>query len=379
MLRLGIKSIVIINLLLFGFTAPVNAAEPTSLNSKWELEQSEQFSSMSSELRESLKDKLVIFVAGFWNEASTPFLRYFGAALEAVQEGLQMKAIRFYPKSYAFKTNVDDLYKLVVDSYEKYHLPIILIGHSKGGLECLHVTLEHPELVLDGKVERVVLLQATIHGTPLFADNPTNWANWFTKNILARFVEGYKSLEPEEAKKGVEEAFNHFKNYLKELFEQKSETYHVNWEIVHNSIYHAPTFTEYTGRTLLTQYCHLWLGDLQDHGKKNDGLLRLEDQQYDRIGIVLDEVESDHSGLALTYDLDDSEECLSSFSVARGVFSSVGYLCQKVGIPVPISYIVGIGDVVGGLLGGHSKATQKAYFIALLGHIYPQAPIIHDS
>src|SRR5688572_28057863 len=119
----GIKAFFILHILLLSLTAFANPTELVTLDSKWKMEQVEQFSSMSPQLRESLKGKLVIFVAGFWNEASTPFLRYFGAGFEAVQDELQMEAIRFYPKSYLFKSNVEDLYKLVVGSFKKYNRP----------------------------------------------------------------------------------------------------------------------------------------------------------------------------------------------------------------------------------------------------------------
>ncbi len=368
MLQLGVRYLLIANLLFFGFTALATVPDSSSLTSKWKMEQDAQFSSMSLELRESLKGKLVIFVAGFWNEGTTPFLRYFGAGLEAAQEDLQMTAIRFYPKSYSFKGNAEELSKLVVDSYEQYHKPIILIGHSKGGLECLYVALKHPDLILNGIIERMVLLQAAIHGTQLL-ENSENWLVWFSKKTISRLFEGLSVLEPQGAKEIIEEAFTSFKNYFETTFQKESEEFQVNWKKVHNCIYHAPTYAEHTSRTVLTQSCHFWLGDLRAHGQ-NDGLLRIADQQYAGIGVVLDTVESDHTSLVLTRGIDDSDECIGSFRLLHSLYGSVNSACQRVGISLPTASVVQAGDTFGNLLGGHSKAIQKAYFTALFGHIY---------
>lgn len=368
MLQYGVKYLIIVNLLFIGFTARAGVPDSPNLTLKWKMEQDVQFSSMSLELRESLKGKLVIFVAGFWNEGTTPFLRYFGAGLEAAQEDLHMTAIRFYPKSYSFKGNAEELSKLVVDSYEQHHKPVILIGHSKGGLECLYVALKHPDLILNGIIERMVLLQAAIHGTQLL-ENSENWLVWISKKTVSRLFEGLSVLEPRGAKENIEEAFASFKDYFEMTFQKGSEEFQVNWEKVHNCIHHAPTYAEHTSRTVLTQYCHFWFGDLRAHGK-NDGLLRLADQQYEGIGVVLDTVESDHTSLVLTRGIDDSNECIGSFRLLHSLYGSVNSACQKVGISLPTASVVQVGDSFGRLLGGHSKANQKAYFTALFGHIY---------
>jgi pimeloyl-ACP methyl ester carboxylesterase len=114
----------------------------------------------------------LVFVGGFLNEIARfwPAGNYFRQNIRAVREvDAAARAYKvFPPSSRGFERNVAFLMERCIQAYQEGgRRPLIIIGHSKGGAEALLTVLRHPDLVLGGMVDDVVLVQAAIGGSPL--------------------------------------------------------------------------------------------------------------------------------------------------------------------------------------------------------------------
>jgi pimeloyl-ACP methyl ester carboxylesterase len=111
----------------------------------------------------SLAGREVLFVAGFLNEAIPG---YFAVNAKVSRELGATTSVLAPPSSLSLEDNT----ALVVRELERltqYQRGLVLLGHSMGGASSLLAVLEHPELVLDGRVECVIVVQGAIGGSPL--------------------------------------------------------------------------------------------------------------------------------------------------------------------------------------------------------------------
>ena len=111
------------------------------------------------------------------NELAALVGNYFADNLIEMQKlGLPYTHLR-YSSQRAIPRNAETLFHDIIDISAKVcclfcaeigalHLtrpqvrrPLVLIGHSMGGAEALHVVLAHPELLIDRVVDRVVCIQ----------------------------------------------------------------------------------------------------------------------------------------------------------------------------------------------------------------------------
>jgi len=119
-----------------------------------------------------LETRTVVFVGGFMNEIvrhrlAGNYFRQNTAAVRSVSPGTAVFRV-FPPSSRAMSDNVEFLRERLADAWEQGgRRPLTVIGHSKGGAETLLTMLRHPELVLEGRVDDVVLIQSSIGGSPL--------------------------------------------------------------------------------------------------------------------------------------------------------------------------------------------------------------------
>jgi len=69
--------------------------------------------------------------------------------------------------SYPMSHNSELIYSYLVKRFQKTGKTQIVVAHSKGAGELLLALLFHPELIKNGIVDKVVLMQAVIGGSPL--------------------------------------------------------------------------------------------------------------------------------------------------------------------------------------------------------------------
>src|SRR5439155_12749343 len=109
--------------------------------------------------------------AGFLNGAIPG---YFNDNIEVVQTEYKADASAIYPSSLAGMTDDAELVRATaLENFEKTKKPVVLVGHSKGGASVVLAVLRHPELMLEGKVDRVVAIQGAFGGSPV-ADGLTD-------------------------------------------------------------------------------------------------------------------------------------------------------------------------------------------------------------
>ena len=109
----------------------------------------------------SLEGRHVIFVAGFLNELIPG---YFVDNVAVTQE-LGADTSTLFPAS--SRSLADDVGLIENELAAHSQKKVVLVGHSKGGAGVLLTVLEHPELVLSGKVECVIVVQGAVGGSPL--------------------------------------------------------------------------------------------------------------------------------------------------------------------------------------------------------------------
>ena len=108
----------------------------------------------------SLAGRHVVFVAGFLSELIPD---YFTDNVAVTRELGAQTSTLFPPSSRGL---LDDV-ALIEQEISRRTSPLVLVGHSKGGAGVLLTVLQHPELILLGRVQCVIVLQGAIGGSPL--------------------------------------------------------------------------------------------------------------------------------------------------------------------------------------------------------------------
>ena len=171
-----------------------------------------EFFCARSTFREHSKDKFqskhIVFVDGLLNEAAQLVGNYFCDNISEVGAlGINHTHLG-YISNVPVPENAEKLFIDIHNIYKKENLPLILIGHSKGGAECLYCVLKYPELLLSGLVDRVVLIHPAVGGSPLAYRVSDNMAGRSFSKYLG---EGLVSLRPDVSKKNFDKVFESFR------------------------------------------------------------------------------------------------------------------------------------------------------------------------
>ena len=322
--------------------APLPAHANFTLAENWDREVAAPMSLFSNtpELLESLRQRHVVFITGVMNEFTRPF--YFKAFRETLEQDLKMTTSRFDPSSLLTpeaNAKILNQYLQSLDHQRKKEKkcgPIILVGHSKGGAEIFYTAQQHSDLILNGTVENMLIIQGAIQGSQLLQDDRAWWpikivknhiSPWFgnsyqsldthhaipsCKRLITEFREFCKFRDPSELQKLYEpgpegRGFARFNEFEKPERPQPKNPHtedrsdsHPIFKMVSNKLHYVLTHEDPENQMFLTRTGIWWCGnDLTQIGK-NDGFLALEHQMHADIGNVLGEVRADHSALALS-------------------------------------------------------------------------------
>lgn len=97
--------------------------------------------------------KTVIFIPGIWMPASsTCFLRQ-----RVARCGFDVRSFKYASVLNPWQKNIDTLYQFV----SKFGSPVVLVGHSLGGLLSAETVKQHPGL----NVEQIIMLGSPIAGS----------------------------------------------------------------------------------------------------------------------------------------------------------------------------------------------------------------------
>lgn len=161
-----------------------------------------------------------VLIAGFLNELGSK--DYFLNVQNHLSD-LGIKSERIYPSS--LKTAEDNSNWLAQQLEEKFitgeRRPLITVGHSKGGQESIITSLDHPELILSGKVARVVTLQSAIAGNELFKNIP--FGSLFSRYAL---IPQLRALNPEKLVHVISERLVKLAQHNPETYAQISKATH---------------------------------------------------------------------------------------------------------------------------------------------------------
>ncbi|MES2505000.1 MAG: hypothetical protein V4534_09010 [Myxococcota bacterium] len=235
-----------------------------------------------------LADKHVLFVSGVMNELVSYIPGYFVDCRESVEKELGGKSSYFGPPS---KNSISENAVILRDQvlkafFENGQKPLVILAHSKGAAEILYLVLEQPAFMLDNLIEKIVLIQGAIGGTPL-ANEPNGW---FAYEYLSRWIDfNAIALSQIEARRVFAEAFE---SYL-------SQTTKAQQQNISSRIYYVRTQEELENLSLSIRLgLKVARSDLKAKGA-NDGFLLTAAQMHPDIGVDLGVLQADHLSLVL--------------------------------------------------------------------------------
>jgi hypothetical protein len=246
---------------------------------RWNLEKAKPFAGMRIQTLHALRDRHVLFISGILNEL--PGGGYFANNIRAVKKEIGATASVYSPSSFrSIKENRDRLYRKIYKRYREYRKPLILFGHSKGGAEALAAILHYPELILNGIVDRVVIIQGAIGGSPV---SDSFEACGMLKVLPKKLKKGVLSLTPARAK----ELFN------EESLWASSHLQAHDLELISSRVFYLRSAKD--PRKAGFRYRRMGTYLQKTYGP-NDGVLLVQDQMLSSVGNDLGILENrDHS------------------------------------------------------------------------------------
>jgi pimeloyl-ACP methyl ester carboxylesterase len=218
----------------------------------------------------SLRGRHVIFVAGFGNETIPGYFTDNIAATRA----LGGEASTVSPPSWSA---VPDDVRLIEAEVAKHpDTPVVLVGHSKGGAGVLLTALTHPELVLTGRVEAVIVVQGAVGGSPL--------ADALVKLPFFGHA-GARSLTPEVART----------TFRRTVAELRARLTPEEQAALFARVFYVRSAHRQTTTTALLAPTQAVLGARAD----NDGLVPIADMKLDD-GVDLGVLDADHAALTVS-------------------------------------------------------------------------------
>lgn len=246
------------------------------------------------ELKKQMGDKLaqrhVVYIAGFFHEG-LPFqfikneemLRDLG--VKAITKIYPSSALSVSESSAIISERLIDLYFRGNEKREGRGLPIILIGHSKGGVEAILSVVQNPALVMSGIVEKVIGVQAAFE-TPLAELSETGTQLCEPRLSPCHFIQDYisqglNSLRADVSHEVFDKALTQLKNIG--LYD----------DISRSVFYVRGTQTIRGGMAPVIVPTHLYLNKFGP----NDGLVNVEQQLIYAFGNDLGIMNADHAEL----------------------------------------------------------------------------------
>jgi pimeloyl-ACP methyl ester carboxylesterase len=147
--------------------ASVRPAFGASMAEDFDTFQSNPNATVSAARQNQVDQFSYLFVGGYGNEAGRD--HYFQWNAEMLREMGATHVDLMFPSS--MRAAADNLARvrdrILRAYYEGGEKPVVVMGHSKGGLEVLATLLAYPDLVTKGIVANAVLIQAPIGGNTL--------------------------------------------------------------------------------------------------------------------------------------------------------------------------------------------------------------------
>lgn len=262
---------------------------------RWTEECDYPLQTMSDHTFEVLKNRQILFVAGFLSDIHPAGGIFYEKNTKELAKQIRINYSYLSLPSYKSAVdNTSEIYRKIMRIYSHNKTPVILFGHSKGGAEVFFTLLKYPELILDGIVDRAILIQAAIGGTPLVnPESPT------MRGLFLVFGNGLRSMIPKIADQNVVTALNSFIKNIKYLYADANlGIVEQIIQQVSNKIFYIRSFSnqQLKGIFQITQATSQI--NLTNLGP-NDGIILVEDQKCSCFGTDIGVLQSDHFNLAL--------------------------------------------------------------------------------
>ncbi len=222
----------------------------------------------------ALGTRSFLFVSGFLSEVIGG---YFEDNAAVAKELGATTSVLSPSSTTAMSDEADQLRQAVLDRRQLDGRSVVLVGHSMGGAAALLCALRYPELMLDGTLDRVVVIQGAVGGSPL--------ADTLAHGPVTRLA-GIQSLTRAEARALFE----------KELAALEQKTTDAERRRLFSRVFYVRSAQKEhvvaelkAGRALLSLFGS---GD-------SDGLMLEEDMKLP-LGVDLGVLEADHAGLTVS-------------------------------------------------------------------------------
>lgn len=300
--------LILLGFLIFFGQSQFTQAKPKTLSQLWKLEQKNP-RPLTENIKNLLMDRHMVLVPGIMNGLGYWVSGYFQTINHVLETtfNTQSSYVGLW-SSQSTDQNSDHLNEELRSIYQKVNKPLILLGHSKGGAEALLTLLKNPDLILDGIVDRAILIQAAIKGSPLLSSailDEATFRQLFIKPAFFFLRGGLESLRPEVAQKFINDAYATFESKT-----NPEERDYISSRISYIRSYTSKENIGYGVFIVLMGFpkdIDFLSPKLSFFDKiattfnltRNDGLLRLADQLDERIGSEIGIVEADHMELVL--------------------------------------------------------------------------------
>lgn len=270
---------VLICLVVLVASVEIVQATPFSLNTDYIDLQKQPQARLSSEEVRVLNQYHFVFIAGFLNEGARK--RYFKDNFSTLKEnGIETLSMLFPSSQKAIATNVALLTPEIAKLFRQgNNKPIILFGHSKGGVEALSLVLGEPQL-LGHEISRIVTLQAPLNGNS-FLDHwvpPSRWVHFSS-------LEGIDSMRRESVYNVVHRKYFELAEEDKQKFTER--TYFI-------STSRLPAEVSFLFR--LPGYMLL-----RKLNEPSDGIVSVSNMVLDLFGQNMGHVKADHTELVVAH------------------------------------------------------------------------------
>lgn len=231
---------------------------------------------LSSSRLQQVSEFTFLFVGGYGNELARD--HYFQLNVQTVRE-MGANAETFFPSSLnSAAGNIEALRLAVLKTYrDGGNKPVVLIGHSKGGLESLATVLQHPELVREGVVANVVTVQSPIGGNAL-GDQSGPLARILAQ-VISLASPSFRSLQTA----GI-------RSVIADRIDQMSEAEKSDYRMISRVVRYVISHKEAVDSSIGIQK----LAKLASPTIQNDGLVAKQDMWIRGFGTILGELYLDH-------------------------------------------------------------------------------------
>jgi len=216
---------------------------------------------------------------------------YYGKTLETLHDdfGVDSAAV-FYPASYnSIEQNAPVVHDWLEAEYIRGgNLPMVILAHSKGAAETLLAVLQNPDLVLSGKIDRLVFVQGAFQGSHI-ADAAVK-----AGKDLGTLWPGLGSVTT---------------SYVQDMFrlalaDFRSKVSIADQNLISSKISYVRSWQEMGDISHMLAACHFFLSS---NFGPNDGTLLTAEEKLEGIGTDWGMLQADHRALVAT---DDKGEAL---------------------------------------------------------------------